>query len=175
MKTLAFLLALVLQAPAPAPLTTLRTTLQQLRDQYKGDRATLGAAPELTTAKHQLRDWIETQLAGQNDTIDTRAFAQTLHAALRDAGLICNACDENVLGYVDPVRVTHLGDFLIVVAPMGIACSYDDSAYAYVWLRQGWRRVWECTKGTHTHRRDTSLRPSTTFSYRTPTRMDDGR
>ena len=105
MKTLAFLLALVLQAPAPAPLTALRTTLRQLRDQYKGDKTTLGATSELTTAKHQLQDWIEGQLAGQGDTIDARAFAQTLHTALRDADLICNACDENVLGYVDPIRV----------------------------------------------------------------------
>ena len=150
MKTLAFLLALVLQAPAPAPLTALRTTLRQLRDQYKGDRATLGASAELTAAKHVLRDWIESQLAGQGDTIDPRAFAQTLHTALRDADLICNACDENVLGYVDPVRVDRLGEFLIVVAPMGIACSYDDSAYAYVWQRQGWRRVWEYERNTYT-------------------------
>ena len=150
MKTLAFLLALVLQAPAPAPLTALRTTLRQLRDQYKGDKTTLGATPELTTAKHQLQDWIEGQLAGQGDTIDARAFAQTLHTALRDADLICNACDENVLGYVDPIRVDRLGEFLIVVAPMGIACSYDDSAYAYVWQRQGWRRVWEYQRNTYT-------------------------
>ena len=33
---------------------------------------------------------------------------------------------------------------------MGIACSYDDSAYAYVWQRQGWRRVWEYERNTYT-------------------------
>ena len=131
-------------------MTVLRTTLRQLRDQFEAHQATLGATAELGTAKHQLRDWIESQLAGTGSDIDTRAFAQTLHVALRDADLLCNGCDENVLGYVDDVRISRQGEFLIVVMPVGIACSYDDSAYLFVRQAQQWRRVWEYERNTYT-------------------------
>jgi hypothetical protein len=151
MKTLALLSLLLFQAaPQPPPLTGLRTTLRQLRDEFETNRATLGATPALATAKHQFRDWVESQLFDTSSDIDTRAFAETLHAAIRDADLLCHSCDENVLGYVDDVRVSRQGEFLIVVTSMGIACSYDDSAYAYVRQGQRWRRVWEHEQNTYT-------------------------
>ena len=151
MKMLAFFLVLLLQAPPPpAPLTAMRTTLRQLRDEYDAHRATLGATADLATAKHQMRDWIESQLSGLGNDIDARAFARTLHAAIRDADLLCHACDENVLGYVDDVRVSRQAELLVVVTSMGIACSYDDSVYAYARQGEQWRRVWEHEQNTYT-------------------------
>src|SRR5205085_185827 len=41
-------------------------------------------------------------------------------------------------------------EFLVVVTSMGIACSYDDSAYVYRWQGQQWRRVWEYERNTDT-------------------------
>jgi hypothetical protein len=110
----------------------------------------MGAADELTDAKHQLRDWVEAQLAAQGADVEPRAFAQALHTAVRDAALICNDCDENVLGYVDSIRIQRQGDFLIVVVPIGIGCSYDDSAYLYARQGQQWRRIWEFEQTTYT-------------------------
>jgi hypothetical protein len=144
MKTFALVLALALQTQpqTTAPPAAVRATLREARDQYAANRATLGVTPAFVAAKHQLRDWVESQLPAAPD-IDTRAVAQSLHTALREAGLICNDCDENALGFVDPVRVTRQGEFLIVITSMGIACSYDDSAYVYVPHGAEWRRIWE--------------------------------
>jgi hypothetical protein len=152
--TLAFFLVLLLQAPQVAPLVGLPATLRQLRDHLDEHRATFGATPELTAAKHQLRGWVESRLAGQRESVDIRAFAQTLHAALVGDGLLCNdlnvECDWNFLGYVDDVRVSRAGELLVVVTAMGIWCGYDESAYAYAWEGQQWRRVWEHERNTYT-------------------------
>ena len=154
MKTLAFFLVLVLQAPQVPSLVSLPTTLRQLREHLDEHRATFGATPELTAAKHQLRDWVESRLAGLRESIDIPAFADTLHTALRGAGLLCrdlnDECDWNFLGYVDDVRVSRAGEFLVVVTAMGIWCGFDESAYVYVWEGQRWRRVWEHEQTTYT-------------------------
>jgi hypothetical protein len=153
-KTLAFFLVLLLQAPQDAPLVGLPTTLRQLRDHLDEHRATFGATPELTAAKHQLRGWVESRLAGLGESIDIRAFAETLHAALGGAGLLCNdlsvECDWNFLGYVDDVRVSRAGEFLVVVTAIGIWCGFDESAYVYAWEGRQWRRIWEHERNTYT-------------------------
>lgn len=155
MKTLAFFLVLLLQALQVAPPASLPATLRQLRDHLDEHRATFGATPELTAAKHQLRDWVESRLAGLTERADMRAFTQTLHTALGGAGLLCNdlneECDWNFLGYVDDVRVSRAGGFLIVVTAMGIWCGYDESAYVYAWEGQQWRRVWEHEQNIYTN------------------------
>ncbi|HEY2380468.1 MAG TPA: hypothetical protein VGK48_04730 [Terriglobia bacterium] len=152
MKILAILLALFYQGQPAGPLTTVRTTLRGLAAQLDEHRPTFGATADLTAAKHQLRDWIESELAGQNPQIDSGAFSQKLRAALGDADLLCNDCtvSVNYLGYVDDVRVMRRGDFLVVVTATGISCGYDESAYAYAWSGQQWRRVWEHEQNTYT-------------------------
>lgn len=153
MKTLAFFV-LLLQAPQVAPLAGLPAALRQLRDHADEHRATFGAAPEFTAAKHQLRDWVESRLAGVRDSADIRAFAATLHAELAAAGLLCGdlaeECNWNFLGYVDDVRVSRVGEFLVVVTAMGNSCGFDESAYVYAWEGQRWRRVWEHERNTYT-------------------------
>jgi hypothetical protein len=157
-KTLAFFLVLVLQAPQVGPLVGLPATLRQLRDQLDQHRATFGATPELTAAKRQLRGWVESRLADLKEDVDTRAFGETLHAGLAGAGLLCNdligECDWNFLGYVDDVRVSRADEFLVVVTAVGIWCGFDESAYVYAWEGEGrqWRRVWEHEQDTYTQR-----------------------
>jgi hypothetical protein len=149
-KALAFLLVLLLQAPEPTPLLPVRTALRQLATELDAHQSTFGAAPGLTTAKHQLRDWVEGRLGEQTQTVDARAFAAGLHIAIRDAALLCDDCDWNALGYVDDVRVRRQGDFLIVVIPTGISCGYDESAYLYAWDGGRWRRVWDHEQESYT-------------------------
>ena len=116
--------------------------------------ATLGATEALTTAKHDLRDWVESQLIGAPQSVDTRAFAAALHVAFGDANLLCldmaGDCATNVLGYVDDVRVDRAGEFLSVVTAVGINCGYDESAYAYTWRNGRWQRFWESEQNSYT-------------------------
>jgi hypothetical protein len=153
-KTLAFFLVLLLQAPPVAPPAGLPAALRQLREHLDEHRPTFGASPELTAVKHQFRDWIESRLAGLDERADVRAFAATLHTALAAAGLLCGdlseECDWNFLGYVDDVRVSRAGEFLVVVTAIGNSCGFDESAYVYAWQSQQWRRVWEHERNTYT-------------------------
>jgi hypothetical protein len=152
MRIVAFLLALLLQVPQSSPLAALRATLQRLAADLDQHKATYGAAPDLTVAKHALRDWVESQVADLGERADTRAFAVTMHAALRDANLLCDDCDWNVLGYVDDVRVERTDGFLVIVTSTGISCGYDESAYVYAWDGRQWRRIWELERNTYTQK-----------------------
>lgn len=152
MNILAVLMALLYQGQAPGPLPGIRTILHTLVVGLDAHRPTFGATAVLTTAKHELRDWIESELTGERQEIDTAAFADTLRKGLGEADLLCNDCtvSVNYLGAVDDVRVTRQGDFLIVVTAVGISCGYDESAYAYAWNGQQWRRVWEHEQNIYT-------------------------
>ena len=162
MKTLALFLVVFLQASQAQPPVSLATTLRQLRDHLDEHRTTFGATEELTTAKHQLRDWMESRLTGLTETVDIRTLAETLHAALGGAGLLCadlnDECDWNFLGYVDDVRLSRSGGLLAVVTAMGIWCGFDESAYVYAWDGQRWRRIWEHEQTTYTQQ---DYRPQT--------------
>jgi hypothetical protein len=157
-KTLAFLIVTLsiarLCIAQPAAPATLRPVLQQLRSGFDAHRATLGATEALTTVKHGLRAWVESQLIATPESVDTRALAAALHVALRDASLLCldmaGDCATNALGYVDDVRVTHAGEFLSVVTAVGINCGYDESAYAYTWRNGRWQRFWESEQTSYT-------------------------
>ena len=63
---------------------------------------TRGAADDLTVAKHQLRDWIESRLASLPEDGDVRGFQLALNNALDDAELFCidvaTECGDNNLG-----------------------------------------------------------------------------
>jgi hypothetical protein len=159
-KFVAFLIALLfpqppassLQTPV-APLANVRSTLRQLRDQLDEHRPTFGATADLTGAKHQLRDWVETKIGALGENVDIRAFTDDLHNGLAAAGLFCNdfqdECYSNLLGYVDEIRVARDRDFLIVTTPVGINCGFDESAYVYAWNAGRWRRVWKHEQNTY--------------------------
>ena len=82
---MSFLLVLLFQAPQVAPLASLPPTLRQLREHLEEHRPTFGATPELTAAKHQLRDWVESRLDASGENVDMLAIAETLHTALGGA------------------------------------------------------------------------------------------
>src|SRR6516225_2225927 len=125
-----------------ARLSAIVATLAPLRSHQNERHDTRDARPELTTAKHQLRDWIESRLVKFPEKGDTDALFQELHDGLRDADLFCDACPLSALGYVDETRIRRERDFLVVQTSVGIWCGYDDSAYVYAWGQGRWRRVW---------------------------------
>jgi hypothetical protein len=137
------------------PLAPLNATLAPLRehanDRLSNDHGdTRGATPQLTVAKHQMRDWIESKLAKFPASGDTAALAAELHAGLRDAHLFCDSCFPSFLGFVDDVQLSRDREFLIVRTSMGIWCGYDDSAYAYEFTGGRWQRIWEKEQNVYT-------------------------
>jgi hypothetical protein len=137
-------------------LAELRSTLTALRPHRDEHRETRGATAALTVAKHQLRDWVESTLRGFPETGDAAAFEQQLHAALRDARLLCEGDCFNltsVLGYLDDIRVRREQEFLVIQTSTGIWCGYDDSAYVYKWTSGTWRRMWAAEQNIYTAKR----------------------
>ena len=154
MKTLAFFLVLLLQAPPVAPLASLSATLRQLRERLDEHRATFGATRGADGGEAPIPGLGRVAAGRPDERVDIRAFAGTLHTALAAAGLFCgdlvDECDWNFLGYVDDIRVSRAGEFLVVVTAIGISCGFDESAYVYAWESQQWRRVWEHERNTYT-------------------------
>jgi hypothetical protein len=146
--TRAVLVAILLTVFASAQdgqLDALRRTLLALREGAEENRDTRGATGALTTAKHQMRDWIESRLTRYPAQGDVRALWDDLHAGLRDAQLFCddeNQCYPSNLGWVDEIQVSREGPFLAVLTAAGIWCGYDYSAYLYEYRGTRWNRVW---------------------------------
>jgi hypothetical protein len=118
-----------------ATATSMRGT--QMQNIQKG--APRGATPQLSIAKHQLRDWIESRLPELRQQDSPEAFEEHLNSDLRAAALMfdeshASASDPwsiEYLGYVNPVRVQRRSAFIVVVTSLGIQCGEDDSAYVY--------------------------------------------
>jgi hypothetical protein len=102
-----------------------------------------GARPELTVAKHELRDWIELQLSGLKYAQDTKPLSDRINTALKAVGIPESGADESLLGSVGEVRFSNDSDLLIVTTGVGIVCGYDESAYGYQFMNGAWKRVWE--------------------------------
>jgi hypothetical protein len=153
------LVALILYLTLPlqdSQLATVRTTLMSLREHYDEHRQTRGAAADLTVAKHQLRDWVESRLSTFAETGEAPVLAQQLRDEVNAAQLYCldedQDCFENTLGYLDDVEVNRDGEFLIVKTAVGIFCAFDYSAYVYLWKSGRWQRVWENEQDTYTEK-----------------------
>src|SRR5437773_10451279 len=72
-----------------AQLTALRSTLVALRKDPSDSAGPRGASPQLTIAKHQLRDWVEGRLAAFAQRDDVGDFQRKLNSELREAKLFC--------------------------------------------------------------------------------------
>ena len=123
-------------APDDAKLDALRVTLTSMRGAQmpniqKG--APRGATSQLTTAKHQFRDWIESRLRELGERDNTGTFESRLNSEVRAAGLMfdpahasgSDAWSMEYLGYLNPVRVERRSVFIVVVTSLGIQCGED--------------------------------------------------
>jgi hypothetical protein len=133
-------------------LAALRATLMSFREHPNEHLESRGATPELTIAKHQLRDWIEASLAKLGEHGDEAALVRDLNAALSNGNLLCDysvpgaddRCpDERLLGFLKGIQIRRDFRFLIVQTSIGIQCGYDESAYIYEWSDERWQRRWE--------------------------------
>ena len=124
------------------PLTALRATLVGLHSQPAPyDFEAMG--PELTRAKHQLRDWIEGQLGSLDDARPDQSFSSRINEALASASVKEAEDGENLLGSLGEVRIdTKLG-IVTITTGVGILCQQDESAYGYQHINGRWQRIWE--------------------------------
>jgi hypothetical protein len=120
-------------------LTALRASLDEMRKQLPDSAQPRGAAPLLTVAKHQLRDWVESRLNDPTLHSDQVELQVKLNAELRAAGMFCGegpapqpACpDENLRGFLEAIALHRSNGFLILQTGFGIQCGFDESAYLY--------------------------------------------
>src|SRR5215467_2300451 len=105
---LATVLLACLPCFADPRLDALRGILIPMRGTARGSGGPRGATPQLTIAKHQLRDWVESEVGGLAQTGDERELERKLNAELADADLLCGddqvgktACPElTLLGFL---------------------------------------------------------------------------
>lgn len=148
MKRLALILLPFSLLAQDARLAAIRQTVLGIRKYANDNQQLRGGIPQITVAKHQLRDWIESRLTTFSPTGNTAALTASFHAALRDAGLFCNNdsdCFPTSFGFLDEIQIERRGDFLIAETAVGIGirCGYDYSGYIYQWNNGKWQRVWE--------------------------------
>lgn len=147
-KRLALLLLPFCVVAQDSRLEAIRATVLGIRQYANDHQQQRGAIPQITVAKHELRDWIEARLAGFPRNGDTAALTETFHDALRDAGLFCNNdsdCFPTAFGFLDEIQIQRQGEFLVAetAVGVGIRCGYDYSGYIYQWNGGKWRRIWE--------------------------------
>jgi hypothetical protein len=135
-------------AAQDAQLEAVRKTVLSVRDFAQSHSDVSGAMPELTTAKHQIRDWIEARLASFPENGDEAMLSNYFLAGIANARLFCdddNDCRPTALGFLDEIAVNRDHGFLIVRTAVGtgIRCGYDHSAYVYEWKGSRWQRFWE--------------------------------
>ena len=134
------MLALTACSQSRTPLAQLSATMASLPDLSGEDGIrpipSRGAGPALTTAKHQLRDWIETELTSgdyrESPDIKADAFAAKINSDLKAAGIRTR-----------PVQMWGATGVLVVVTSFDIVCGTDDSIYGWSWDGKAWRRAIE--------------------------------
>jgi len=102
-------------------------------------------------ARAQLRGWIDTQLATFKYNGDTAAFEKSLNGQIAAADLTCidvkppgyDRCvspgERDARGYLGAIEVARVRGFLIVQSQIGVSCGFDETAYVYEWVKDGWR------------------------------------
>ncbi len=115
-----------------------------------------GATPQLTVLKHQIRDWIESRLGELKWGGDAEGLAKRLNEALQDAKLFCSQSsdcpEQNLLGFLGPVRLSWEPGFLAFETGVGVLCGDDESVYLYD-LREGrWQRRLESEQNLYTEK-----------------------
>lgn len=141
---------------ADAQIDALRASLLEMRKEPAKSSGPRGATPQLTIAKHQLRDWVESRLPALTERGDAGELERKLNSELRDAKLFCSEVqapecpDETFSGFLGELTLKRQSGFLIVETALGIECGFDESAYIYSWSSEGWRRVWQTEQNAYT-------------------------
>jgi len=157
------LLALPLMAQSDPPLVGLRAELERFRTEVPEHPETRGASPRLTTIKHQLRDWIESQLVQLPSDPNGEAGAETalgyrLNAELKREHLLREGDETDIddswsrIGLLGDVRLDYnqRQAFLVVHTAVEVICGFDESAYLYRWKNGRWTRIWETEQNLYT-------------------------
>jgi hypothetical protein len=131
-----------------AQLAAVGKTVLSLREYAQAHPDFRGAVPDVTVAKHQIRDWIESRLASFPQNGDVATLSDYFHTGIESAKLFCDDesdCIPTALGFLDEIEVTRDREFLVVATAVGVGiwCGYDNSAYVYQWKDGKWQRVWE--------------------------------
>ncbi len=129
-------------------LAAVTKTALSLRDFAQSHPDVSAVMPEVTIAKHQIRDWIESRLASFPESGNEAALANYFLTGIANANLFCDDesdCRPTSLGFLDEIAVNRDHGFLIIRTAVGtnIRCGYDSSAYVYEWKGGKWQRVWE--------------------------------
>jgi len=138
-------LALVLALVATVGVNAEDARLAQLRDLLVPMRANNldYPRPEFTTAKHLLRDWIESRLGTVRVNTDLASLSKQLNDELTLKGLSVKSTLDNSTGYVGDVTLEFQQGFLVVRVGLGVLCATDESAYAYRFKEGHWKRYWQ--------------------------------
>jgi hypothetical protein len=142
-------------------LIEIHTVLQRVRAEASQHAETRGASPELTTVKHQLRDWIESQLGrltSDSDELEKTELVTQLNDALKEAHLLCatepecSSNDQTRLGFLGDIRIDlrQRDSFLVLQTAVGVECGYDESAYVYNWRNGKWKWIWQSEQNHYT-------------------------
>jgi len=137
-----------LAAAQDSQISALAKTVLSLREYVASNSGVRGGLPQLTVAKHQLRDWVESRLTSFPEKGDVGALTTDLLAGLEGANLFCDDpsdCVATSIGFLDQVLVNRERGFLTIATAVGtgIRCGYDYSAYLYEWRANRWQRIWE--------------------------------
>ncbi len=130
-------------AQTDSRLAALHQTLQSLSAQTGVSAVSPGEGPKLTLAKHQLRDWIESQLGPIEKEGDETKVAEKINKALEEVSVAPSTDDQNLLGSIGDVSIRWDSGLLIVITGVGIVCEEDESAYGYKRIDGKWQRIWE--------------------------------
>jgi len=145
-----------------APLAAIRAELELVRAEASQHTETRGASQRLTSVKHRLREWVESQLVevpsdpnepGGSDVALTRRLNAELSGEHLFAPRDASAGDEwTAIGFLGEVRLAYRlrQSFLVLTTATVVNCGSDESAYLY--RRQGgeWKRIWETEQNTYT-------------------------
>ncbi len=162
LSSLLLLSTLSFPARADDPqLAEIRTMLQQVRAEAAQHSETRGASPEFTTVKHQLRDWIEAQLArltSDSDELEKTELVTKINDALKEAHLLCatepecSTNEQTSLGFLGDIKIDlrQMDSFLVLQTAIGVECGYDESAYVYAWRNGKWKWIWQSEQNHYT-------------------------
>ena len=157
-------------------LGTLHSTLADLHAHAAAATAAHFPGPAIANAKHQLRDWIETQLGDLREVEHLQAFSDRLNEKLTsvDIAVVPDAAgNENLLGTLGSVRIRSESGLLIVMAAVGvIECQFDESVYGYKRVNDHWQRIWESQQDDYSPK---TYAPQDIFTVRVWQSYKDGR